>query len=189
MPITGDITPPKDGAWPPWGASVRPAVIAFDIGAKMGWAALSEARGFVCGTIDRELSHLDEEWTRQVRARLIWSTQELAGDELLVVAVEDVFFGKNIAVLAHLARYGGAIITLASQLGLPSVRVYPHSWQTALLGKVPRAQGKAMSLARARATFGADRIASDHEADASMLALYTRGALPRGISKGPNRHG
>jgi hypothetical protein len=176
---TGDITP-TDGGLPPWGAS-RPAVLAFDVGGEMGWASLSEGFGFHCGTIDRGVKQLDEEWVRSVRSRVHWADSRSEGEQLVVV-VEDVFFGKNVSVLAHLARYVGAVIALAAQLGVPSVRVRPHSWQSAVLGKVPRAQGKALSLARARILFG-DAVTSEHESDAALLAYFARGALPRGLGR------
>lgn len=181
---TGDITPGKGEGLPLWGASL-PAVLAFDVGATTGWAMLSQASGFSSGTIDRGLRILDAPWTREVRARLIWATEQLE-DELLVIAIEDVFLGANVSVMAHLSRYVGAIIVLASQLDLSSVRVRPHSWQSVILGKVPRAQGKALSVMRARALFG-PAIASEHEADAALLAYFARGALPRGL--GPRRLG
>lgn len=112
-------------------------------------------------------------------------------DPARLVVVEDTFMyvpsaakpghderrGGGAKTLALMARNVGAIIALATLRGLPVWRVFPATWQSKLLGKVSREQGKELSLRRAQATFG-QTIASDHQADASLLALWARGGKP-----------
>ena len=183
---TGDVTPHKDDDgfdWHGLGTKPRPAILAFDVGDHLGWALLSQGAGFQCGTIERGDSRIDRAWVQAV-LDLTHRLAQIGLGETGLVVVEDAYYSKSVAVTAHLARIGGAIMALATLHGLPSLRVQPPVWQSAILGKARRDQGKALSLARARQTFGT-RVTCDHEADAALLALYARGANVPGTRPRP----
>lgn len=184
--LVGDITDTalKDGAgWLKDPRLAKPAVLAFDPGATTGWARLTRSHGYMGGSLTRDgkpfLQTVDD---------LLTGMFVLGGStEPRLVVVEDVFLyqpkdadGKarsNPKTLSAMARNVGAIIALATLRGLPVWRVLATSWQSKLLGKIRREQGKKLSVAKARALFGAS-ISSDHQADAALLALYARGGKP-----------
>lgn len=171
--LSGDVTKVLDGArwrWTEHGEE-KPAVLAIDTGATTGWALLSD-RGYQGGTFAAD-GRVDPKWHERLQDLL----EDVAGHSLhgpVLVVVEDVFLLKNVKTLAHLAFYVGAVLGAAANWGVPALRVAPHAWQSKMLGKNRRAQGKALSVARARQEFGFDIVSSD-QADAALLAAFVRG--------------
>lgn len=158
----------------------KPTIMAVDIGSEGAWAVLSPTGEFRCGTILAERGgDADGEWIDAL-CEGYNAIDELAhtdaeGRSLSLLVVEDVFMSKSPAVHASLARLGGVAIGIGvAELALPAVRISPTSWQSKMIGRVPREQGKAASLARARQEFGA-LITSDHVADAALLAKWAWG--------------
>lgn len=210
--LSGDLTDShlRDGAgWLLDPRQPRPAVLAFDPGASTGWGLLTRRAGYKGGTLDRS-GMTAKTFLESVDALLggfvgmaqgrtvehfVGVAQPVVCDEIdpaRLVVVEDTFLFRprdadgndksNPKTLAAMARNVGSIIALATLRGLPCWRVYPNTWQSKLLGKIRRDQGKQLSLARARAHFGM-RIENDHQSDAALLALYARGGSPVGVGK------
>lgn len=154
-----------------------PAVLAFDVGKTIGWARFDATppgpfKSYQVGEhrLNGGVSHA---FTGMLLERITDLCQRNPASPKLVV-VEDVFMGKNAATQAHLAYYVGAVLYAAASRGLPAIRVAPSTWQSKMIGKVRRAQGKKLSLLRARATFPYP-ITSDHMADAALMGLFMRG--------------
>jgi Holliday junction resolvasome RuvABC endonuclease subunit len=175
--LRGDITDLFERMPPRWHAqgAPRPYVVAFDPGASTGLVGLTPARQFWTYTLKAKHGRIDDRYMRALDDRL---AAVVAGTELLevgaIVAIEDVFVKASPRSTSVLAFYVGAILGAASRVGLPAWRVPPSQWQGPLLGRIRRAQGKALSRSVAQARLGR-RFDSDHEADAACLALYVRG--------------
>jgi hypothetical protein len=165
----------------------RPNILAIDVGKTTGWAILHrpgsprivptkgalEAVGSFVGR-----GVIDRKWCSEI-ALATSDLRFIPGHHLVVV--EDVFLHpnpkkSNPVTMAHLAYYVGAVIALAERLDLPTLRVPASTWQSKLLGRIRRDQGKRLSLLRARQEFGG-AITNEHVADAALLGLYVRGPL------------
>lgn len=169
-------------AWHIDPGAARPNILAFDVGKTTGWALLGGSGGSLplrsFASFDGR-GVIDAGWCGDVRVAMTL-LDHLAGVDLVVV--EDVFLHadpkkSNPVTMAHLAYYVGAVITVASRRNTPVLRVAPSSWQSKMLGKIRRDQGKRLSLLRARKEFGAV-ITNEHVADAALMALYMAGPLP-----------
>lgn len=154
-----------------------PDVLALDLAALGGWFYLG-ARSRAAGVIIAEEARIDSAWTMALGSVLTMAANRagLDGQRLLVVC-EDTNLGsaaRTPLAFAAVTRYGSAAATLCAERRLTLIRVVASEWQRRVLGKYPREQGKALSLARARREFGG-AITTDDVADASLLALYVRG--------------
>jgi hypothetical protein len=160
-----------------------PEVLAFDLAAKGAWAFLgSKRRQF--GIINAKEARIENEWIGALED-VIEAAKRLAGDAAgsfhgrrLLVVVEDTHLGSAAATplaFAQITRYGAALAAVCAWQRLPMVRVPAGTWQRRLIGKVPRDQGKALSLAVARKRYGVGAITTEDMADAANLATYVRG--------------
>lgn len=166
----------------------RPNILAVDVGRVTGLALMAGSHGtpqradlnaleMADSIVGRGV--IDRRWCREIELSLRALTF-LPGSPLVVV--EDVFLHpdpkkSNPVTMAHLAYYVGAVISLAEASDLPTLRIPAVTWQSKILGRIRRDQGKRLSLLRARKTFGEFRIKNEHVADAALLALYVRGPL------------
>jgi hypothetical protein len=177
LSLRGDITAVGSlpGEWHRRSRLDWPTVLSFDVGRESAWCILSPdappiLKRFEGGTIGAD-------FTREVREALDIAKARAAGSNSpLLVACEDVFVARaapNIAVSLHLARQVGAIVGICAE-DAAIVRVLARQWQAAVLGSIRRDQGKKLSVLVARQRISRD-IASDHVADAALLALYVRG--------------
>jgi hypothetical protein len=155
----------------------RPDVLAFDLAAEGGWFYLGAVRR-EAGIIDAANARIDGPWSRRVqsvveRGRLL---ADMSERKLLVIA-EDTHLGsaqRTPYAFAAVTRYGAGVAFACAQAGLTMIRVPAQTWQSRILGKIRRDQGKVMSMKVAQSNFGGS-ITSDHIADASLLALWVRG--------------
>ena len=158
-----------------------PEVLAFDLAAKGAWAYLgSRRRQF--GRVDAGEARIESEWARAlveiVERAWMWAFNDVGRNSLLVV-VEDTHLGsaKNTPLaFAQITRYGAGLATVCATTTppVPMVRIPAGTWQRRLIGKVPRDQGKALSLAVARKRYRT-AIETEDMADAANLATYVRG--------------
>lgn len=156
----------------------RPDVLALDLAAEGGWFFLGRERREP-GIVNAEDSRIESEWCRAIAVIVDRATNHasIARTKLLVV-VEDTNLGSAANTpyaFAAITRYGAAVATIAAQRRLAMIRVPASTWQSRVLGKIRRDQGKALSLAVARQRFGA-AITTNNVSDAALLALYVRGA-------------
>lgn len=176
----GDVTGALEDRPFAWHVDPRaetPAVLAFDCGRETGVALVSPMGKLLLSFLVLGGNRIEQDLTTGIDKAIEAAKQRTNAHELLLV-VEDVFVlrGKraNPLTMARLAYYVGAVLAAGARAGVPCMRVYPTTWQSRLLGKIRRDQGKAMSLRVARARFG-PTITTDHQADAALLALYVRG--------------
>ncbi len=154
----------------------RPNILAIDVGATTGWAILHASSGFMqkgsfkAGCVGPifcfDLGYRFDELRRLQGLRL--------------VVIEDVFLHSdpkksNPQTMAHLAYYVGAVLHHCALHDHPAIRVKPSSWQSKLLGKIRRDQGKRLSVLRAQQEWKVPF--TEHEADAALMGLYVRGPL------------
>jgi hypothetical protein len=154
----------------------RPDVLAFDLAAEGGWFFLGAQRRASGPVIARE-ARIDAAWSAEIDACLERAVASSKDWSRLLVVVEDTHLGsaaRTPLAFAAVTRYGAAVSTLCAQRRLTCIRVPAQAWQSRVLGKIRRDQGKTLSLAKARSMFGG-AITSDHVADAALLALYVRG--------------
>lgn len=178
--LRGDIT--DVGTLPgAWLRSPRdwPVVLSFDPGKCTGWCILAPHHAGIMprfGHFDGgAISATFSECARHVLDEAHATARD--ADAPLLVAVESVFLhtgSPNIATALGLAFQVGALIGMCAE-DAPVVRVLASQWQGAMWGRRDRAGGKKMSVELARARISRS-IVRDHEADASLLALYVRGA-------------
>lgn len=156
----------------------RPDVLSLDLAAAGGWFYLG-AKYRAAGEVNAKEARIDRAWTTTIAERLTWSSNRAGVDgQRLLVVVEDTHLGsaaRTPLAFAAVTRYGAAVAALCAERGLTMIRVPAQAWQTRVLGKIRRDQGKELSLAAARRRFGSS-ITSDHVADAALLALFVRGA-------------
>lgn len=156
----------------------RPDVLALDIAAEGGWFFLGAKRR-LAGEVNAKEARVDGAWCMAIDT-IVHRARDAVyedGTKLLVV-VEDTHLGsahRTPLAFAAVTRYGGAIAMVCADQGATMIRVPAQAWQSRVLGKIRRDQGKTLSVATARHRFGG-AITSDHVADASLLALYVRGA-------------
>ena len=196
--LVSDVSARFVGIPPAWwdhGAPARPAVLAFDVG-KRGAVALvrQPSKTFVhppCAAYLETLvdkGDLSPAWIASVRdaLRMLRDSVRFGFARSALVLVEDVFLGRespNVQSMLTICRRVGAIVTLASAHGFPVARVMSASWQSRMIGSIPRVEGvplasgekrawnKAQSFAVAREMFG-NRVDGEHVADAALLAAW-----------------
>lgn len=180
--LSGDVThllSPALGRRPGWYATPRdvPYVLAVDVGATTGWATIAPNGAIDAGElVDRH--QLGDEWSYALAARVrraYLDARELGA--ALVVVLEDCFLHTehpNPQATISLARRIGFVAGVAIGLRVPTWRVPARSWQSRLIGRLPRDAGKARAVERVAEITG-DWPSSDHVADAILLAIYARG--------------
>lgn len=178
--LRGDVTALlSDSQWG-WHdpRSEKPAVLAFDVGAATGVVRL-DVTGVQAWSLKAQGGPGDVTWSRRVEELVEYfaaHARRIAPATL--VAIEDCFLARgprmNPATMAGIAYYVGAVLSAAARHDLAAVRIKPTEWQSKILGKIHRAQGKALSRVRADHEFPGV-VRNEHEADASLLALWVRG--------------
>jgi len=178
--LAGDVTKhvgDRPFAWQVDPRVTRPDVLAFDLAAEGAYAYLG-ARHRAAGDVHAPEARIDQGWAARIVALLTWAVERSATDgQRLVVVVEDTHLGsaaRTPLAFAAVTRYGAAVAALCAERGLAMVRVPAQAWQSRILGKIRRDQGKQLSVAVARRRFGG-LITTDHVADAALLALFVRG--------------
>jgi len=145
-----------------------PAILALDVAARSGWCWIGPTGDYRAGEIER---------THDVTTGWALALDQVLSTHVGLVLIEagsPGFAGRLPIPALSVERYVGAALGLCALRGLPAVRVVASTWQRALFGEVPRAQGKAVALAIARRHFGG-AITSEDVADASCMALWGRG--------------
>lgn len=172
----GDVSDQLVDPGPVWWVNrLPPNIIAFDPGSKTGWCAISEDGVMRVGALRTDTT-LTRRWGDELGVVL-----SVFGDALGLVVVEDAFLNPNPKLrnphsLSIMQRRIGAIIGAASLAGVPSWPLQPSVWQSRMIGRHTRDDGKARSIAQCQALTGYTPK-SDHESDAVLLALYARGPL------------
>jgi Holliday junction resolvasome RuvABC endonuclease subunit len=94
--------------------------------------------------------------------------------ERVMVAIEDQYLDKNVATTIKLARMSGRWEEAALHMGLNVKMINPKSWQSSELGKrsMLRKQIKALARTKVRSLYGPLAAASEHSADAVLIARY-----------------
>lgn len=183
LALRGDVTDLPDGDPAAWGWErpdvPAPPVLAVDVGADAAVAVLSDAGALV---VPFRFPRLDDEGLRALSDALRTARAALPPGRCLAI-VEDSFAGApgraNPATKAGLDRRIGALVAWLG-VGGPVVRVRAVSWQGKIIGKASREDGKARSLAAARARFPRLAIPSADCSDALLMALFGRkGRMPR----------
>lgn len=178
--LDGDVTKrigDRPLAWHVDPRVARPDVLALDLAAAGGWFHLG-ASYRAAGEVYADEARIDRAWTETIISRLVWSANRagLDGQKLLVV-VEDSHLGsaaRTPLAFAAVTRYGAAVAALCAERALPMMRVPAQAWQSRVLGKIRRDQGKTLAVAVARRRFGG-LITTDNVADAALLAFFVRG--------------
>lgn len=210
--LAGDVSDLFGEEAPPWHApgTHPPVIVAFDVGAEGGAAILDQRGRLRVKRIRARFGRIDPEWRGQVvdvleeaKAASPFDTfdpetkvrlRRFAGP---IVAIEDVFvpraprpgqvggFGSAGSAI-KVARWGGALVDLATSFGLPAWFVHPTTWQSKILrgahGRAGPTGTKATSRERAEALFGRP-FENEHTADAACLAAYVRGVHLRSKGK------
>jgi len=155
----------------------RPDVLAFDL-AKAGACFFLGAEHRFARVIDAKEARIDNKWANHIDAAIAHAKDAaMVADRRLLIAVEDTHLGSAASTpmaFAAVTRYGAAVSAFAAKAWVPVLRIPANRWQSKLLGKHPRDQGKVLSLARARQVFGGT-ITNDNVADAANLAVFVRG--------------
>lgn len=174
--LSGDITEEWAERGSAWGPVLieRPVVVAFDPGAVSGSCVISaEGPAPAVDAIEAGLDNTFAQWAMrklgEANGRAVASQHRAK-----LAVVEDVFLhtgSPNVATSLHLARRVGMLLGLATALGFPVIRVLASSWQGKMFGKVPREQGKKLSIEIARRNVSR-AVTNDHTADAANLAWF-----------------
>lgn len=148
----------------------KPNILAFDVGNTTGFAILTTQATFNVGTIEAP-NFSDYETVRRIQSLIIQASPCL-------VVIEDAFMMRDISVVKKLSYRVGSIATIASLNDQDHIRVLATQWQSPMIGKLPRKEGKAASVAKANSIFGLQlKLKDEHIADALMLALWARGPI------------
>lgn len=148
----------------------KPRILAFDVGTVTGFSFIGAYGSFEFGTVEAP-DFSEAEVVQRIQHAVILAAPCL-------VVIEDAFMLRDVSVVKKLSQRIGSIATIATLNDCHHVKVLATQWQTPLLGKMKREDGKKASVAKANALFNLSLKRKDeHISDSLLMALWARGPI------------